>query len=277
LSDIENLVATRMRRPEAIADALAARARPAWPPEGRLLIIAADHTARGITTAGRAEMTNRADLLERIVLALSRPGVSGVLGSPDILEDLLLLGALEGKVVFGSMNRGGLAGASWTLDDRFTGYDAPSIAASRFEGGKMLLRLDPNDARTAPTLEACAYAISELAERKLVALVEPFWSDTSAEGAMKAIGIASALGTTSAYTWLKVPVVEKMKRVLASSTLPMLVLGGAGPAAFDAWEKALKSPTVRGLVVGRSLLYPVGDDVAAAVDTAAALLKDVKP
>jgi hypothetical protein len=211
------------------------------------------------------------------VTALQRPGVTGVLGTPDILEDLLLLDALDGKVVFGSMNRGGLAGASWTLDDRFTGYDAPSIAASRFEGGKMLLRLDPNDARTAPTLEACAYAISELAERKLVALVEPFWSDTSAEGAMKAIGIASALGTTSAYTWLKVPVVEKMKRVLASSTLPMLVLGGAGPAAFDAWEKALKSPTVRGLVVGRSLLYPVGDDVAAAVDTAAALLKDVKP
>ena len=43
------------------------------------------------------------------------PDVDGVLGSPDIVEELLLLGALEGKVVIGSMNRGGLDGA--TLDD----------------------------------------------------------------------------------------------------------------------------------------------------------------
>jgi Cgl0159-like len=277
VADIAKLVETRVRRPEAIADAAAARGRPGWPPEGKLLIIAADHTARGITTAGRADMTDRGELLDRIMLALSRPGVSGILGSPDILEDLLLLGALEGKVVFGSMNRGGLAGASWTLDDRFTGYDAPAIAANRFEGGKMLLRLDPSDARSAPTLEACAFAVSELAERKLVALVEPFWSDTSAEGAMKAIGIASALGTTSAYTWLKVPIVERMERVMGATTLPSLVLGGAGPADFDAWERALALPTVRGLVIGRSLLYPTGDDVATAVDTAASLIKDVKP
>ena len=53
-------------------------------------------------------MADRADMLDRIVLALSRPGVTGVLGTPDVIEDLLLLGALEGKSVFGSMNRGGL-------------------------------------------------------------------------------------------------------------------------------------------------------------------------
>jgi hypothetical protein len=275
--DVAKLVETRLTHPEAIAAAAAARKRPQLSQSRGLLIIAADHTARGITTAGRMEMTDRAELLDRIVLALSRPGVSGILGSPDILEDLLLLGALDDKVIFGSMNRGGLAGASWTLDDRFTSYDAQAIEANRFEGGKMLLRLDPSDARTAPTLEACAFAVSELAERKLVALVEPFWSDTSAEGAMKAIGIASALGTTSAYTWLKVPIVERMERVMQATTLPSLVLGGGGVADFEAWGRALAIPTVRGLVIGRSLLYPVGDDVATAVDTAASLIKDVRP
>ena len=50
---------------------------------------------------------------------------------------------------------------------------------------------------------------------------------------MKAISVASALGTTSAYTWLKVPVVEDMERVLAASTLPALILGGGGPADFE--------------------------------------------
>jgi hypothetical protein len=42
-----------------------------------------------------------------LVLALSHPGVDGVLATADIVEDLLLLRALDGKVVIGSMNRGG--------------------------------------------------------------------------------------------------------------------------------------------------------------------------
>jgi hypothetical protein len=264
------LVETRVRRPETIADAAAARERPELP--ARLMVIAADHTARGMLEAGGRSMADRGDLLDRLVLALSRPGVNGVLGTPDILEDLLLLGALDDTVVFASMNRGGLAGATWTLDDRFTAYDAASIEAAGFEGGKMLLRLDPSDERTAPTLEACAHAVSDLAARRLIAMVEPFWSDTTPEGAIKAISIASALGTTSAYTWLKVPIVEDMERVMAASTLPALILGGGGPANYEAWRHALSLPTVQGLVIGRSLLYPHDDDVAAAVDTAAGLL-----
>jgi hypothetical protein len=272
MPDLAALIEARVRRPEAIAEAAAARVRPAWPPQGPLMVIAADHTARGMTEAGGRPMTDRGDLLDRLLLALARPGVNGVLATPDILEDLLLLGALDGKAVFGSMNRGGLAGAAWTLDDRFTAYDAASIDAFGFEGGKMLLRLDPADERTAPTLEACAHAVSALAARRLVAMVEPFWSDSSPEGAMRALGIASALGNTSAYTWLKVPIVEEMERVMAASTLPALVLGGGGPAAFDAWAHALALPTVQGLVVGRSLLFPADDDVAAAVDTAAGLM-----
>ena len=106
-------------------------------------------------------MADRADLLTRLCIALARPGVTGVLGTADILEDLLLLGALDDRHVFASMNRGGLAGAAFELDDRFTGYDAESIATSGFDGGKMLLRIDLDDDRTAPTLEACARAVSD--------------------------------------------------------------------------------------------------------------------
>ena len=64
------------------------------------------------------------------------------------------MGALEGKVVIGSMNRGGLAGAAFELDDRFTGYDADAIAAAGFDGGKMLTRIDLADPATVDTLEA---------------------------------------------------------------------------------------------------------------------------
>src|SRR3954454_21047493 len=204
MPDPASLTEARLQHPEAIAEAAAAREKPVWPPR-QLMIIAADHTARGMLEAGGRSMIDRCDLLDRLLVALNRPGVDGVLATPDILEDLLLLEALNGKVVFGSMNRGGLAGATWTIDDRFTAYDAAAIDAFGFEGGKLLLRLDPTDERTPRTLEACAHAVSELAGRRRGAMVEAFWNDTTPQGAIKAISVAAALGTTSAYTWLKVP------------------------------------------------------------------------
>jgi hypothetical protein len=84
------------------------------------------------------------------------------------------------------------------------------------------------------------------------------------------------LGHTSAYTWLKVPVVADMERVMEATTLPTLLLGGdlvGDPdEAYASWGKALQLPNVYGLAVGRTVLYPPDDDVAAAVDAAAALL-----
>ena len=279
------LIETRVFRPQLIAEKAAQRARRAAlvEPGKRLMIVAADHPARGALRAGSQPMAmaDRAGLLERLCAALDRPGVDGVLGSPDIIDDLLLLGALENKLAFGSMNRGGLAGTSFEIDDRFTGYDAAAIAGMRLDGGKMLLRIDPEDNATAATLEACSRAITDLADYRLMAMVEPFIShrvdgrvrnELTAEAMIRAITVSSALGTTSAFTWLKVPVVDNMERVMAASTLPALLLGGEVPAdldsAFTGWQKALQLPTVRGLVVGRSMLYPPDDDVAGAVDAA---------
>ena len=286
---LAEVIKTRALRPELVAQAAAQRARApsVVGPGGRLVIVAADHPARGSLRAGRRTlaMADRAELLERLCVALDRPGVGGVLGTADILEDLLLLGALEGKVVIGSMNRGGLAEAVFEMDDRFTGYDAAAIERAGFDGGKMLLRIDPDDPATAATLEACAQAVSDLAGRKLMAMIEPFIThrvdgrvstDLSPEAMIRALTIASGLGTTSAYTWLKVPVVDDMERVMSASTLPAVLLGGEVPddpeLAFAGWQKALRLPNVMGLMAGRSLLYPADGDVAAAVDTAVSLL-----
>ncbi|MDT4995399.1 MAG: hypothetical protein QOH97_5291 [Actinoplanes sp.] len=289
MPEIDDLVATRMNRPAAIAAAAAARRRPESlvGAHGKLMIIAADHPARGALRAGDDPfaMGNRIDLLDRIRTALQRPGVNGVLGTPDILEDLLLLGVLDDKVVVGSMNRGGLAGTSFEMDDRFTAYDAGSIAAAGYEGGKMLLRIDPDDAGTVATLESCGRAVSELAAHQRMAMVEPFIShradgrvrnELTAEAMVRAMTVAAGLGTTSAYTWLKVPIVEDMDRVMAATTLPALILGGEvssdAVGTYARWSKALALPTVQGLVIGRSLLYPPGGDVADAVDRAVGLL-----
>ncbi|MEO3875099.1 deoxyribose-phosphate aldolase [Nonomuraea sp. B12E4] len=288
----ERLTHIRATRPEEIAEAAARRQRRGLPVGGeRLLIIAADHPARGsLAVRDRPlAMASRTDLLRRLQVALSRPGVDGILASPDVLEDLLLLGALEDKLAFGSMNRGGLLGSVFELDDRFTGFDAAAIDAMRLDGGKMLCRIDPADHATVATLESCAHAVTALARRRLVAMVEPFWSlrsesgtvrnDLSPDAVIRAISVAQALGVTSAYTWLKIPAVAEMERVMAATTLPALLLGGDPPdidAAFADWHRALCLPGVRGLVVGRALLYPPDDDVATAVDGAATLVREAR-
>jgi DhnA family fructose-bisphosphate aldolase class Ia len=282
------LIEARAHDPGAIGAAAASRPRRSLLGEtGRLMIIAADHTARGILGVGRDPMAmeSRFDLLDRVMVALSRPGVDGVLGTADIIEDLLLLGALDSKIAVGSMNRGGLQGSVFEMDDRFTGYSAAGIVAANLDAGKMLLRVDPDDPATARTLEACSKAVSELAEARTPVMIEPFmvtrnggsrYNDLSPAAVIRSVTIAAGLGTTSAYTWLKLPVVAEMERVAEASTLPVLLLGG-DPSVdldlmFESWKQALALPTVRGLVVGRSLLYPSAGDVATAVDTAVSLL-----
>ncbi|MFI6641871.1 deoxyribose-phosphate aldolase [Streptomyces sp. NPDC050504] len=289
---VSDLVGIRARQPEAIADAAARRARrPFLGDRGRLLVLAADHPGRGALAVGdrRLAMANRADLLERLCLALERPGVDGVLATADILEDLLLLGALEGRLALGSMNRGGLAGAAFELDDRFTGYRAQDLARLGFDAGKLLLRIDYDDPGSLETLHSAARVIDAMAAARLPVLVEPFVcrrdgggrlrTDLSADAVARSIGIASGLAGTSAYTWLKVPVTEDpddMARALEASTLPAVLLGGEvgadQDAVYEKWRKSLRLPTVQGLVVGRSLLYPPDGDVVAAVDTAVGLL-----
>lgn len=285
---VRRLTEIRATRPQAVAEALAARRRrPLLGESGTLFLLAADHPARGIVAAGgdAQAMADRGDYLERIVSALERPGVDGIMAGPDIVDDLALLGALDGKVIIGSMNRGGLAGAVFELDDRFTGYTAEGIAGANLDGGKMLLRIADDDRDTLPTITACAEAVDALASRGLMAMIEPFASRREGgkvknvlepDPTIRVVGISSALGSTSAYTWLKLPVVPDMERVMAATTLPVLLLGGdPGPdaeATFEGWREAMRIPQVRGLVAGQTLLYPPDGDVPAAVDRAAAIV-----
>jgi DhnA family fructose-bisphosphate aldolase class Ia len=278
----------RVADPGAVARAWAQRTtRSVARGDGRLMIVAADHPARGALSVGSrpTAMNSRTDLLDRLRAALADPGVDGVLATADILDDLLLLGALEDKVVFSSFNRGGLAGSTFELDDRMTGATAASTAAARMNGGKMLCRIDLDDPGTVATLAACAQAVDDLAAHGLIAMIEPFMSsrvdgkvrnDLSPDAVIKSVHIGQGLGSTSAYTWMKLPVVDEMDRVMESTTMPTLLLGGdpTDPeAAFASWEKALALPSVRGLIVGRTLLYPPDDDVSGAVATAVKMVR----
>ncbi len=263
-ADYAALIEARVRAPESLQSALKGRRRrDLIGDDGNLLIVAVDHTARGMLAAGSDPLAvaDRYTLLDRVMRALRVPGVDGVMASADILEELAWLGALDGVVAIGTMNRGGIIGAR----------------------GKTLLRIEDTDAGVARTLEMVAALSTELADRKLLNMIEPLpyviddagraRLDSSTERLIKVVAIASGLGSSSAYTWLKLPASPDMDQVAGATSMPIVMLGGDPGAdaarTFAGWKAAMKEPNVRGLVAGRALVYPEDGDVEGAVTMAA--------
>lgn len=283
--DYAALCEARVRDPQSLRRALADRARrPFVGDDGNLLILAADHTARGMISVADDPLAvaDRYTLLNNLIRGLSVPGVDGVMASADILEELAWLGALEGRVTVGTINRGGLRGADWELDDRITAYDPDHIGEAGVDAGKVLLRIEFTDPGVAGTLEMCAAVVTAMADQGIPIMVEPLpylkdergraYLDTRDEELIRAVAIASGLGSSSAHTWLKIPATERMAEVAATTTMPILLLGGdpgeGRQAVVDGWAKAMQEPNVRGLIPGRTLLYPHDGDVEGIVTTA---------
>jgi DhnA family fructose-bisphosphate aldolase class Ia len=286
----QGLLDARVFEPASLQNALVGRSRRKQKTtDGNLLILAADHTARGKISLGLdpIAMSDRYTLLERLTKCLALPEVDGVLASADILEELAWLGALNDKLAIGTMNRGGIIGAKWELDDRLTSYDADHIESMGLDGGKTLIRIDYKDPSVARTIETVAALTTQLADKKLMAMIEPLpykknseggaILDESDEALIKVVAIASGLGASSAYSWLKVPASHRMSEVAAATTLPVLMLGGEPEAnpdeLFKRWIAGMKEPNVRGLVAGRSLLYPLNGDSQAAVKRAGQVVR----
>jgi hypothetical protein len=283
------LIQARLKSPESFKKALVNRKRRKLiGKDGRLLIVAADHTARGIISAGNEKyiIANRRLLLDRLLRSLSNPNVDGVLASADIVEELAWLGALESKLVFGTMNRGGYLGTTWGLDDPMTAYDADSIAELGLDAGKVLIRFEDTDIGVGRTIEYVVEAMRLLTERKIVCLVEPLpykkdangmpMLDKSTDRLDKIVSITAGFGSSASYTWLKLPSWTYHVTLSESTTLPILLLGGDPgenlDATFEEWRGALQIPNVIGLVAGRPLLYPFDNDVEKSVDRAARLV-----
>ena len=256
--------------------------------DGNLMMLAADHTARGMLAVGSDPLAvaDRYTLLDNLLRGLSVPGVDGVMASADILEELAWLGALDGRVAIGTINRGGLKGALWELDDRITAYDPDHIASAGLDGGKLLLRIEFTDPGVARTIEMCGEVTTRLAEQGVVCMIEPLpylkdeagraYLDSRDEELIRAVAIASGLGSSSAYTWLKIPATPRIAEVAAATTMPILLLGGDPgdrlPEVVAGWERAMLEPNVRGLIPGRALLYPHDGDVEGIVATAARIV-----
>lgn len=290
ISDVQfaEIIETRARRPEVLAElARGRKRRDSLDDGGGLFLISADDAARGSLQIGAnpVALGDRRKLLDRLVTVLEHHAVDGIIATPDIVDDLLLLGALHDVVVFGSMNRSGLAGSTWEVDDRFTAFDVAAVVDAGLDGGKITLRIDWTDPTTNDALSATADAITSLGRSGRAALVEtlPVFRDggrsrvaSDPDQLIRALSVASGLGAVSAHTWLKVPMVRNMDQVLAATTLPVLIAAGDPgedrQAAIDRWKQAMQAPQVRGFVAGRTVLFPADGDAIGAVAAVAEAL-----
>jgi hypothetical protein len=183
---------------------------------------------------------------------------------PDVVEELLLLGALEDKVVIGSMNRGGLDGATWTMDDRFTGT---TPRASRESGSRAARCCSASTTATPapPDPRGLRQARHRARRRGLLAMVEPLPYHREDDGVLRllkdvavagpAVTDRQRLGTTSAHTWLKMPSCDDPER--CSPPPPAVRRARRRPEPRPARGPRVLGPgalpaAVRGLVVGRA-------------------------
>ncbi|MDR7484406.1 MAG: deoxyribose-phosphate aldolase [Armatimonadota bacterium] len=295
----DRITEVRVTRPGVVEEEARRRQRRSrLATDGRLVILAADHPARNVTGVGDdpIAMGNRWGLLGRILRVVTAPDADGVMTTPDIMEELFIVNHLvrelggpsflDGKVLLGCMNRGGLAGAVFELDDRMTAFTPERIAQLGLDGAKLMFRLDLGEPAALDTIEACARAIDRLTDLGLPAFLEclavqksegKYRMLKSAPELVKVIGVASALGKSSLGTWLKIPYCDHYDLIAQATTCPVLMLGGEARGdptgiltEFAAGMRA--GASIRGALVGRNVTFPGHDDPRAVAHAVAGIV-----
>lgn len=200
------------------------------------LLLAADHRARGVLTVERYD-----EYLAALTAAVAH--CDGVLASAQPLADLRRSGALgPAHRTYLSLNRTGLAGTVFELDDRLVA-SVERAAADGCSGVKHMTRIDDADPLTAGALELLGRVLEAAQAAGLEALVEVFgWRDRRMARDTDSIVRAAVIAHDLGAPLLKVPVpdepsgerrVEAVARVVASVGVPVLFLGGPHSGGAD--------------------------------------------
>ncbi len=291
LSDI------RIKQPNLFQERMQKRTqREHLAPDGKLVILAADHPARMVTNVGpnAVGMGDRFEYLGRCARVMMASSVDGIMGTADVIEDLVLLDSLyeqkhgksflDNRILIACMNRGGLSGARYEMFDRVTAYrDVKKIKELKLDGAKLLLRLavpDPYDRYCIQTMEECARGIDACHECGLPIFLEPlpvrqmdgkYQTIMQADDLIRVIGVAAGLSHSSSNIWMKIPYVENYHRVCLAYSGPILMLGGESTGnpvtIIEQFVRGMgEGLNVRGALVGRNVLFPGDDDPAAVAE-----------
>ncbi len=225
------------------------------------LVLAADHRARGVMTTERY-----ADYLRALGDAL--PHCDGILASVQPLTDLARSGAIGPEHrTYLSLNRTGLAGSAFELDDRLVA-SVRRATADGWSGVKLMTRIDIDDPNGAAALELLGRVLEEARASRLEALIEPIlWRHGGISKQTPDIVLAAVIAHDMGAPLLKVPVpdapaggrrAEAVNRVVDAVGVPVLFLGGphvdgAGDRVLDEVRDVMAGGGA-GLAIGRAIL-----------------------
>jgi DhnA family fructose-bisphosphate aldolase class Ia len=226
-----------------------------------MLVLAADHRARGVVPIENYE---RYLAVLRSVL----PVCDGLLASRQPLQDLLADSPIPaGKRTYLSLNRTGLAGAVFELDDRLVASVA-SAASAGLSGVKHMVRIDYSDPLTAAALELLGQVLEQGQAAGLEVMVEALpWSEGRIKRDVDSVVRVAVIAHDMGAPLLKLPVPETepggarsqaVRRVVESVGVPVLFLGG--PRRPDGREAALEEVRdvmaggAAGLAIGRAVI-----------------------
>jgi len=193
------------------------------------LILAADHRARGVVT-----MENYREHVDALARAL--PACDGILATAQPLADLVQGGHVTASQrTYLSLNRTGLAGSAFELDDRLVA-SVPRAASDGWTGIKHMTRIDMADPITSSALELLGQVLEQSRAAGLDALIEPLvWRDGRVARDTDSIVFAAVITHDMGAPIIKVPIpavapgAERQRavaRVVASVGVPVLFLGG---------------------------------------------------
>lgn len=281
--------------PEIAEQEAAGRKRPGFPHK-RLVFAAADHNARMINEyqGNPIGLSNRREYLSRLVRMLESRGVDGVEATPDVIEDLMILNKLfreagreeflAGKMLVGTVNRGGLKNTVWEMDDLPACYTVERLKKLSMDGVKFMIRLNPMDERSKYTLKYCADAVNAAEAAGLPIFIEALYVETTERGfAMRtdteslcrATGVVAALGCRGAGKWIELPLNGEYHIPVAATTCPVLVVPDETESEPEAVVREYTKEiglagNIRGILLGRNVMYnkqdplPMADAIASA-------------
>ncbi len=240
------------------------------------MVLAADHRARGVMTIERYD-----DYLAALAAAL--PHCDGILATAQPLGDLARLGHLRSEQrTYLSLNRTGLAGTVFELDDRLVA-SVTRAAADGWSGVKLMTRIDGTDRGGAAALELLGRVLEDARAAHLEAMIEPvWWRDGRMSRVTTDIVAAAVIAHDLGAPLLKVPVPDEpagsdrtraVDRVVASVGVPVLFLGGPhrGPGGSGGGggdgvvgeARDVMAGGGAGLAIGRAILQEVSPAEAA--------------
>lgn len=193
------------------------------------LILAADHRGRGVIT-----IENYKDYVRAVRAAL--PACDGVLATYQPLLDLSIGGDIgDSQSTYLSINRTGLAGSVFELDDRLVA-SVERASTNGWTGIKHMTRIDMGDPLTAGALELLGQVLESASSLGVEALIEPLaWHNGAVLRETNAIVHAAVIAHDLGAPLIKVPIPavahglvrrRAIERIVSSVGVPVLFLGG---------------------------------------------------